>query len=97
MNTEKFCLKWNDVQENTAGSFKDLKEDFCDVTLISEGNQQIEVHRVILAASSPLFRDLLRRNPHSHPLLFMRRINTKDLESIVTFIYHGEVNVTGNR
>ena len=23
----------------------------------------------------------------------MRRINTKDLESIVTFIYHGEVNV----
>ena len=93
MNTEKFCLKWNDFQESIARSFKDLKEDFCDVTLTSEGNQQIEVHRVILAASSPLFRDLLRKNPHSHPLLYMRRISTKDLDSIVTFIYHGEVNI----
>ena len=93
MNTEKFCLKWDDFQENIAGSFKDLKEDFCNVTLTSEGNHQIKAHRVILAASSPLFRDLLRKNPHSHPLLYMRRINTKDLVSIVTFIYHGEVNI----
>ena len=93
MNTEKFCLKWNDFQENVAGSFQDLKDDFCDVTLASEGNQYIEAHRVILAASSTLLRDMLRKNKHSHPLLYMRKIKAKDLQNIVTFIYHGEVSI----
>ena len=93
MNSEKFCLKWDDFQNNIAGSIKDLKEDFCDVTLASEGNEQIEAHRVILAASSPLLRDMLRKSRHSHPLLYMRRIKSKDLLNVVNFIYHGEVNI----
>ena len=93
MNSEKMCLKWNDFKENVAESFKDLKEDFCDVTLASEGNQQIKAHRVILAAASPLFQDMLRNNKHSHPFLYMRKINAKHLLNIVTFMYHGEVEI----
>ena len=93
MNSEKLCLKWNDFKENAAESFKDLKEDFCDVTLASEGNQQIKAHRVILAAASPLFQDMLRNNKHSHPFLYMREINAKHLLNIVTFMYHGEVDI----
>ena len=93
MNSEKFCLKWDDFQNNISGSFKDLKEDFCDVTLASEDNQYIEAHRIILAASSPLLRDILRKNQHSHPLLYMRKIMAKDLLNIVKFMYHGEVNI----
>ena len=54
MHSENFFLKWNNFNENITGSFKDLKEDFCDVTLASDGHQQIETHRVILAAASPL-------------------------------------------
>ena len=93
MHSEKFCLKWDDFQGNVTGSFKDLKEDFCDVTLASEGNQQIEAHRIILAAASPLLRDMLRNNKHSHPLLYMRKVQAKDLLNIVTFMYHGEVDI----
>ena len=93
MNSEKFCLKWDDFQKKIGESFMDLKEDFCDVTLASEGNHQIEAHRVILSASSPLLRDMLRKNKNSHPLLYMRKIKEKDLINIVTFIYQGEVNI----
>ena len=93
MNSEKFCLKWNDFQVNIAGSLKDLENDFCDVTLASEGGHHIVAHRVILAASSPLLRDMLRKNTYSHPLLYMRKIKTEDLQNIVTFMYHGEVNI----
>ena len=93
MTSEKYCLKWDDFQNNIFWSFKDLKEDFCDVTLASEGNQQVAAHRVILAASSPLLRDMLIKNQHPHPLLYMRRIEAKDLLNIVNFIYHGEVNI----
>ena len=93
MHSDKFCLKWDDFQGNITGSFKDLKEDFCDVTLASEGNQKIEAHRVILAAASPLLRDMLRNNKHSHPLLYMRKVQAKALLNIVTFMYRGEVDI----
>ena len=83
MLSEGFCLKWDDFQGNVTGSFRELKEDFCDVTLASEGNHQIEAHRVILSAASPLLRDMLRNNKHSHPLLYIRKIpHTGDTNSL---------------
>ena len=40
---EKFCLKWNDYQENTIKTFSKLRkeEDFYDVTLVSEDKKLI--------------------------------------------------------
>ena len=50
--SEKFCLRWNDFQENVNTAFSDLRKDcdFTDVTLASEDGQQIEAHKVILSA-----------------------------------------------
>ena len=95
MSSEKFCLKWNDFQSNISESFKKLRDDldFCDVTLISEGNWQINAHKMILAASSSLFMDMLRSNKHSHPLIYMRGVQSKDLTAVMDFIYHGEANI----
>ena len=69
--SEKLCLKWNDFQENVNTAFGNLREDkeFADVTLASEDGHQIEAHKVILAASSPFFQNLLKRNRHPHPLI----------------------------
>ena len=91
----KFCLKWNDFQTNIRSSYKDLREtiDFSDVTLISEDNQQVEAHRIILSACSPFFMDWLKRSKHSHPIIYMRGIQSRDLTAIMDFIYHGEANV----
>ena len=60
--SEKLCLKWNDFQENVNAAFGNLREDneFADVTLACEDGQQIEAHKVILAASSPFFQNLLK-------------------------------------
>ena len=66
--SEKLCLQWNEFRENAYGAFARLREniDFADVTLASEDGQQVEAHRVILAAASPFFQNLLKRNKHSH-------------------------------
>ena len=56
--------------------------DFTDVTLACEDGQQIEAHRVILSASSPFFQSLLKRNEHSHPIIFMRGMNSKNLDAM---------------
>lgn len=91
----KFCLKWDDFKETVSKTFQNLCMDknFSDVTLISEGNLKIEAHKVILAASSPVFQEILKQNPHSNPLIYMRGIKSNDLDAIVDFIYQGEVNI----
>jgi len=93
---EKLCLKWNDFQENAIYAFGTLREDreFADVTLACEDGQQVEAHKVILASSSPFFLNLLIRNKHPHPLIYMRGLKSENLVAIVDFLYFGEANVS---
>ena len=72
--SEKLCLQWNDFQTNLTSAFRDLREDkeFTDVTLACEDGQQVEAHKVVLISSSPFFKNLLQRNKHPHPLIYMR-------------------------
>ena len=90
--TEKLCLQWNDFRDNVNCAFRSLREDadFADVILVCEDGKQVEAHKVILAASSPFFQSLLRRNNHPHPLIYMRGMKSEDL---VDFLYRGEANV----
>jgi len=94
MSTEKFCLRWNDFESNLSVAFKDLRDDkeFFDVTLVCD-DSQVQAHKLILSACSPLFRRILLRNPHHQPLLYLRGVKFDDLLSVLNFMYHGEVNV----
>jgi len=94
MGSEKFCLRWNDFESNISTAFRELRDDkdFFDVTLACNGDQ-IQAHKVILSACSPFFRNILRRNPHQHPLLYLKGVKYTDLQSVLNFMYHGEVNV----
>ena len=92
---EKFCLKWNDFKDNINSAFASLRKDsyFTDVTLACEDGQQVEAHNVILSASSPFFENILKRNIHAHPLIYMRGINSEELVGIIDFLYYGEANI----
>ena len=94
-SSEKLCLQWNDFKDNVSSSFGDLRgdRDFTDVTLACEDGKQVEAHKVILASSSPFFKDILKRNKHPHPLIFMRGLKSEDLVAIIDFLYFGEANV----
>ena len=93
-SSEKLCLRWNDFETNISNAFRDLKEekDFTDVTLAC-GDNQVEAHKVILASSSPFFKRILKKNPHSHPLIYLKGIKFSDVEAVLKFIYQGEVNI----
>ena len=92
---EKICLKLNDFQDNIYSAFGSLRQDrdFADVTLACEDGQQIDAHKVILAASSPVFQSMLKKNKHHHPLIYMRGITSEDLCTITDFMYFGEANI----
>ena len=93
-SSEKFCLRWNDFESNISVAFRELREekDFFDVTLACD-DSQVQAHKVILSACSPFFRNILRRNPHQHPLLYLKGVKYKELLSVLNFMYMGEVNV----
>jgi len=87
--------EWNGFQENAISSIGTLRmeNEFADFTLACEDGQQVEVHKVIMASSSPFFLNLLRRNKQPHPLIYMRGLKSEDLVAMVDFLYYGEANV----
>ena len=92
---EKLCVKWNEFQDNICQAFGNLRKDtdFSDVTLACEDGEQIEAHRVVLAASSNFFQKLFSRTKHPHPLIYLKGIRSEDLLAIIDFVYFGEAKV----
>ena len=89
--SDKLCLQWNDFKDNAINAFGSLRgdNDFADVTLACEDGKQVEAHKVVLASSSPFFQNILRKNKHIHPLIYMRGVKSDDLLAIVDFLYSG--------
>ena len=92
---ENLFLQWKDFKENVNGAFGRLRNDreFTDVTLACEDGQQMEAHKVILAASSPFFGEILQKNRHPHPLIYLKGIQSKHMLAVLDFLYYGESNV----
>ena len=95
MDFETFALKKNDYGQSTTSIFKSLwtDEDFKDVTLASNDHNLIWGHKAILGASSSFFKNIFKNNAASNLVLYLKGVSSKDLESIMEFIYCGETNV----
>ena len=95
-DSEYLNLSWNEFQSSVANSFMDLrnKDEFLDVTLAIDQDHQCQAHKVILSASSPYFRGVLKKNPAQHPILVMPpNVKYTDLTALIDFIYQGEVKI----
>ena len=92
---EKFCIRSENIKENTFTSFDILRKDgdFFDVTLVSDDGYHIQAHKVILSASSKFFKENLKKTNHQNPMLFLSGFSEKILAPIVDYIYEGEVQV----
>ena len=93
-NEDDFILRWEEHEQFRTSSLQSLwkNKDFLNVTIACD-DDQIEAHKVILSAASPFFRDILKRNPHSHPLLYLRGTRKKDVEALLEFVYSGITHV----
>ena len=95
---ETYCLKWNSFQTNISKSIIDLRreEDFFDVTLVTDDQQFISAHKLVLSSSSELFKNILKnssRSYHPNPLIYLNGFCSKELNLIMEYIYHGEVRI----
>ena len=83
-----------DPYRNTMWRSKNQRtyKDFFDVTIACE-DEQMQAHKVMLSVCSPFFQNILRMNPHQHPLLYLKGVKYTDLQSVLNFMHHGEVRV----
>ena len=95
MAEEKYNLKFGNFHTNISKSLKDIRfeDDFSDVTLVGDDNQQIHAHKVILSTCSQYFKKVLKMNKHPNPLLCLWGLNANDLKHILDYIYFGEVQL----
>jgi len=91
---ESFQLNWDKHEKNISEAFFSLRKDehFCDVTLACE-DRQFQAHKVVLSAGSPLFEQILKSQKHPSPLLYLRGVEARHMESLLDFIYCGEVTM----
>ncbi|XP_053680090.1 broad-complex core protein-like [Anopheles nili] len=94
--SQQFCVRWNSHLGSLGAAFPQLLagQRFVDVTLACEGHQ-VHCHRLVLAACSTYFENLLGENPCQHPIIILPRdIKLWAIQALVDFMYKGEVNVS---
>jgi len=99
MEEGNICLSSTTYSNHLTDTFKKLlsNQSYADVTLVSDDNQQMKAHKIILSACSPILDAMLTTNPHPHTLLYMRGIKLQELQAIVEFMYLGMTYVSKNR
>ena len=93
--SEKFSLKWDAFQSNVSNSFAILRnEDYLlDVTIVTDDNEQVEAHKLVLSACSEYFKNIFKTKKHSHPLLCLEDVSFKDIQNLMDYIYNGELQL----
>ena len=95
-NPDNFMLRWDLHQTTRASSIADIwrKQVFLDVTLVCD-DEQVDAHKLVLSAASPLFQRILIRNEGQlgRTLLYLQGTKLKDIKILLEFIYDGEVEV----
>ena len=92
---ENYNLMWGDFTSNLSLTVKDLRNDndFLDVSIACE-DDTMEAHKVILSAASPFFRNILKKNKHPHPFIYLNGVKAKDMKNLIDFMYNGEATVS---
>ena len=90
--TEKYTLNWQTFSEHLQLMFKDLYQEgrYTDVTLVSDDQTQFKAHKIVLRACSPVFKKIIDNNPSQHPLIYLRGIQSYEVDSILQYMYLGE-------
>ena len=99
MSGDGVVVKWPGYQDSIStwiellGQTKELVD--CTITA---GRRSIPVHRFVLSSCSPYFRSIFSSvPPHQHPVIVVPVIEENDLDTLVQFMYSGQVSVSQDR
>ena len=87
-------MKWHTYPDHLTAMMQEMmmSDDFTDVTLISDDVKQMKAHRNILSACSPVFKRIFELQ-NNQPIIYLRGIQSVEVETILQFIYSGEAKI----
>ena len=91
-------VKASDLTLQNAVSKYVMKEQFCDVTLVSDDFHQFPAHKIVLSAFSPVLEKLLLSSNQNtdQTVLYIKGFNSLDLQTMLRFMYGAEVLTESN-
>ena len=100
MKLQKYDVNWHTYSDHLQGILQQmlLSNEFTDVTLVTDDDKQIQAHRNILSACSPVFKKILQScNTNNHTVIYLRGIRNSEMESLMQFIYMGKTSIYQDR
>ena len=90
--SEEYNFNWPTFSEHLQLMFKELYQEkrYADITLVTDDQTQFKAHKFVLSACSQVFRKIIENNPIQNPLIYLRGIQSYEIETILQFMYHGE-------
>ncbi|XP_018023139.1 longitudinals lacking protein isoform X12 [Hyalella azteca] len=87
-------LKWNNHRSTFFYVLSNVrkKECYTDVTLACDG-KFYPVHKLVLSTCSEYFEQMFEQTQCKHPVIVLKDIRSEELESLLSYMYVGEVNV----
>ena len=89
-------IQFNNQLKNVKGLLSEALHSgyMADVTLVSDDLKHMSAHKLILAACSPVFRNILVDDSSQNgQILYLKGISSYFINIILKFVYNGEVNV----
>ena len=99
MNQEKLNIIWEKYVDHMREMLHNMmtSNELTDVTLVSEDKKHFKAHKAILSACSPVFKGIISNIISSIPFIYLRGVQSLEIESILQFIYLGEATICKER
>ena len=91
--TDECKVNLNRLSENLHLMLKDLYQERIFADLVSEDQTLFQAHKIVLSACSPVFKKIIENNPTQYPLIYLRGIQSHEVDSILQLMYLGEATV----
>ena len=85
----------NLVTDNMKNMLKDVYTSgkFSDVTLVCDDKIQLQVHKLVLSASSPILANILKAHSQCEVQLYLHGIYAKEMKYFLEMIYLGHTSI----
>ena len=99
MSGQKFDLTWQTFSSHAREMFRELlgSNQFADVSLVCDDLTKIQAHRIVLSACSSVFREILQGHKEGHPIIYLRGVQPREMESLLQFMYNAETSFNEDR
>ena len=99
MAEDELSLTWKSYSDHIKDMLEHMrsKSTLTDVTLVCEDKTMFNAHKIILSACSPIFQSIIDRMAQQIPVIYLRGIQSKELEPILQFMYLGNATFPQNR